>query len=134
VTEENRKINIEEELGRAETAAGAADLLAANGYFNEAVFRLYYQMLYMVRALLLTAGPEPRSHEGALRLFSLHFVKNGPFSPNSSHAFAKAMKYREEADYNPSYSFSEEDFQQLREEVRELSGRILTYLVGQGYR
>jgi uncharacterized protein (UPF0332 family) len=64
VTQENRKINIQEELARAQTALGAADLLAASGCFNEGVSRLYYSLLYEVRAMLLTEGPEPKSHEG----------------------------------------------------------------------
>jgi len=101
VTEKNKKSNIDEELSRAETALGAADLLGANGYLNEAVSRLYYYLLYEIRALLLTEGFEPKTHEGALRLFSLHFVKNGSFPSDSSHTFSKLMKYREEADYNP---------------------------------
>jgi len=134
VTEKNKKNNIDEELSRAETALGAADLLAANGYLNEAVSRLYYYLLYEIRALLLTEGLESRSHEGALRLFSLHFVKNKSFPSDSSHIFSKLMKYREEADYNPSYTFTNEDFQKLRVEAQELSGQINIYLSDQGYR
>ena len=134
MTEKNKKSNIDEELSRAETALGAADLLEANGYLNEAVSRLYYYLLYEIRALLLTEGLEPKSHEGALRLFSLHFVRNGPFASDSSHTFSKLMKYREEADYNPSYSFAKADFQKLREETRGLAGQINDYLTEKGYR
>ena len=134
MTEKNKKSNIDEELYRAETALGAADLLAGNGYLNEAVSRLYYYLLYEIRALLLTESLEPKSHEGALRLFSLHFVKNGSFSPGSSHTFAKIMKYREEADYNPSYTFTNKDFQKLRQETQELAERINLYLTEKGYR
>ena len=113
MTEKNKKDNIREEISRARTALEAADLLASNSYLNEAVSRLYYSLLYRIRALLLTKGLEPRSHEGALRLFSLHFVKGGPLAPESAHTFSKLMKYREEADYNPSYSFTERNFRQL---------------------
>ncbi len=85
----------------AAKAIAEADLLFANGFFKGAVSRLYYSLLYTIRALLLTRGLEPKSHEGALRLFSLHFVKEGPFEAKASHTFSKMMKYREEADYNP---------------------------------
>jgi uncharacterized protein (UPF0332 family) len=118
MTDKNKKSNIGEELSRAETALGAADLLAANSYRNEAVSRLYYYLLYEIRALLLTECLEPKSHEDALRLFSLHFVKNGSFPSDSSHTFSKLMKYREEADYNPSYSFTKMEFQKLRDETQ----------------
>ena len=43
------------------------------------------------------------------------------------------MKYREEADYNPSYTFSNEDFQKLREETQGLTKRINGYLTENGY-
>ena len=133
MTEKNKKSNIDEELSRAETALGAADLLGANGYLNEAVSRLYYYLLYEIRALLLTEGFEPKTHEGVLRLFSLHFVKNGSFPSDSSRTFSKLMKYREEADCNPSYTFTNEDFQKLRDETQGLTVRIAEYLAEKGY-
>jgi len=43
------------------------------------------------------------------------------------------MKYREEADYNPAYIFSKEDFVELRKEVGELSDEIMAYLKEKGY-
>jgi len=72
----------------------------------------------MVRALLFTKGFEPKSHEGALRLLSLHFIKEGIFEPEIAHIFSRLMKYREEADYNPFYVFSKEDFLSYKEEAK----------------
>jgi uncharacterized protein (UPF0332 family) len=81
-------------MDRAESAIAAADLLCEHGFAKEAVSRLYYYLLYLIRALLLTEGLEPRSHEGGLRLFAQHFVKTGIFAPESGHVFSKLMKYR----------------------------------------
>ena len=105
MTEENKKINIKAELERAEEAIKAADLLKSNGLLKDAVSRLYYSVLHTIRALLLTKELEPKSHEGVLRMFGLHFVKEGIFEPKDSHVFSKTMKFREEADYNPAYIF-----------------------------
>jgi uncharacterized protein (UPF0332 family) len=77
MTEDNRKENIRAELDRAAEAIAAATLLYENGYISDAVSRLYYFVLYNIRALLLSKGLEPRSHEGALRLLGLHFVREG---------------------------------------------------------
>jgi hypothetical protein len=115
-------------LARAASALGAADLLCDNGFINEAVSRLYYFLLYRIRAVLMGEGLEPRSHEGVLRLFSLHFVKTGKFQPESAHLFSKLMKYREEADYNPAYTFQAQDYARLRGEAQALSERIDEYL------
>ena len=77
MTEQNRGHAIAEEIRRAGDALRAADLLGDNGLFSDAVSRLYYCVLSHVRALLLTLDVETRSHEAALRLLSLHFVKAG---------------------------------------------------------
>lgn len=131
--EENKKKNIFEEMERADKVMKAADLLFTNGFLNDAISRLYYFVLYNIRALLLTKGLEPKSHEGTLRLFGLHFVKEGVFDPKSSHVFSKLMKYREEADYNPSYVFTKEDFVEFRKEAEELTNKISLFLGEKGY-
>ena len=102
MTEDNRKENIRAELLRATEALAAATLLYENGYISDAISRLYYFVLYNVRALLLSKGLEPRSHDGALRLLGLHFVRDGLMDKRAAQVFSKLMKFREEADYNPS--------------------------------
>ena len=133
MTEENKKENIIKELDRAMEAMDAANLLFNNGFLNDAVSRLYYYILHHVRALLLTKGLEPKTHEGVLRVFSLYFIKEGLFEPKASHTFAKLMKYREEADYNPAYMFTKEDFIEFRKEAEDLASMINGYLKEKGY-
>lgn len=133
MTEENKNINIREEVKRADESIKAAHLLYENNLLNDAISRLYYFLLYNIRALLLTKGFEPKSHEGALRLFSLHFIKTGLFEIKSSHIFSKMMKYREEADYNPSFLFTKEDFINFIKESEELVAKINNYLKEEGY-
>ena len=120
-------------MDRASESISAANLLFDNGYLNDAVSRLYYFILHNMRALLLTEGLEPKSHEGVVRLFGLHFVKPGVFDPKASHMFVKLMKYREEADYNPSYVFTREDFLEFRKEAGYISDKIRSYLMEKGY-
>ena len=134
MTEANRGQAISEELTRAESAFAASVLLADGGFPADSVSRLYYSLLCRIRALLLTEGLEPRSHEGALRLLSLHFVKSGRIEPEASHLFSRLMKYREEADYNPSYVFTPADVCKLTEEVRALGIRIADLIRRAGYK
>jgi len=131
--EENKRENIREEIERASEARRAAELLFSNDFNKDAISKLYYFLLYGVRALLLTKGLEPKSHEGALRLLGLHFVKEGLFMAQDSHIFSKLMKFREEADYNPSYIFTEEDFKDLAKEADNLFLKIRTYLKDKDY-
>ncbi|MBT9131353.1 MAG: hypothetical protein DDT42_01413 [candidate division WS2 bacterium] len=133
MTDENKKENIKVTLDKASKNLLEADLLFSNGFIDGAVSRLYYSLLHNVRALLITKGLEPKSHEGVLRVFSLHFIKEGIFEPKASHVFAKLMKYREEADYNPSYIFIREDFIEYRKEAEDLAYKIKTYLIEKGF-
>ena len=133
MTEQNKRKNVEEESERGSRALAAAELLNKNGFLSDAVSRLYYFLLYHVRALLLTKGIEPRTHESALRPFSLHFVKGGVSGPEASHLFSRTMKYREEADYNPSYLFTAADFSDLKQQCEALTIRIKGFLHENGY-
>ena len=130
MTEDNRKENIRAELDRATEAIAAATLLYENGFISDAVSRLYYFVLYHVRALLLSKGLEPRSHDGALRLFGLHFVREGLMDRRAAQVFSKLMKFREEADYNPISMFTKEDFVAFKEEAEIFAASIKSYLVG----
>lgn len=131
--EENKRENIREEIDHANESMRAADLLFNNGFIRDAVAKLYYSLLYNIRALLLTKGLEPKSHEGALRLFGLHFVKQGDFETKDSHIFSKLMKYRQEADYNPSYVFTAEDFIEFQKDAQALIQKTNFQLEEMGY-
>ena len=131
--EDNKRNNIKEEIERADKALKAARVLFKEGLLNDAISRLYYFLFYHIRAILLSKGLEPKSHEGALRLFGLHFVKEGIFDPKASHIFSKLMKYRQEADYNPSYLFTEEDFVEFGNEAEALALEINDYLKDKTY-
>ena len=121
MTEDNQRENMRAELERATEAIAAATLLYENDYISDAISRLYYFVLYNVRALLLSKGLEPRSHDGALRLLGMHFVREGLIDKNVAQIFSKLMKFREDADYNPISMFTREDFVALKEEAEKLA-------------
>jgi len=133
VTQENKLANIREELTRSEAALASAKLLLDEGYLSDSVSRLYYYVLYHVRALLLTRGLEARTHEGALRLYSLHFIKHGPLPASASHLFTRLMKYREEADYNPSYVFERDEVEAWTKEAEALAGSLRELIKAEGF-
>ncbi len=133
MTEENIRKNIRVEWERAGQARGAADLLAKEGFLPDAVSRIYYWVFHCVRALLLSRELEPKTHEGTLRLFSLHFVKDGPLSPEQAHIFSRLMKYRLEADYAAAYVFTATDLEQMRSEAESLTNAIERLLSSGGW-
>ena len=74
MTNQNKKINISQELERAKECLKSAELLVTHGQYADAVSRLYYYVYHNIRVLLLSSGLEPKTHEGALRLLGLHFI------------------------------------------------------------
>lgn len=128
MTEDNRKENMRTELNRADESIKAADLLFDNNLVSDAISRLYYFVLYHIRALLLSRGLEPRSHEGALRLLGLHFIREGIIEKGVAQVFSKLMKFREEVDYNPVSMFSKEDYIECKKEAMTLADTIRKYL------
>ncbi|MBI4548517.1 MAG: HEPN domain-containing protein [Ignavibacteriae bacterium] len=133
MNEQNKKSNITDELDRATKSLESAELLSQKGYYNDAVSRLYYALFHRLKALLLSKGLEPKTHEGALILFSQHFVKPGIFDTSDSHIVSRLMKYREEADYSPSYMFKEKDYREFSLDVEKLSSKMHSYLKNKGY-
>lgn len=128
MTDDTRKENIRAELDRATEAIAAATLLYENGYISDGISRLYYFVLYHVRALLLSKDLEPRSHDGALRLLGLHFIRSGLMDKRFAQVFSMLMKFREEADYNPISIFAKEDFVTYKEEAEVFASEIRRYL------
>lgn len=124
MTRNNKLANIQTEIERGEASRKAALLLSENDLILDAISRLYYWVFHCVRALLLTEGLEPKTHEGVLRLLGLHFVKTQILTPEDAHIFARLMKYRETADDSPGYVFTKEDFQEFFAEGQTLCAAI----------
>jgi uncharacterized protein (UPF0332 family) len=114
VTGEGRRSASTEELGLADEELRAADQLLATGLPRISLTRVYFACFHAVRALLYADQLEPRTHQGTLHLFNLHFVRAGRFTPADGRLLARLQKYREEADYGESFVVDEEG---AREEI-----------------
>ena len=71
--------------------------------------RLYYAAYYAVSALLLNNGISVRTHEGVIRMFSMHFVKTGIVSKEMGSLYTKLFSLRLTGDYDDDYSVTKED-------------------------
>lgn len=77
MTSEERNQYVKYRMETAHKTVDAAKILAENGFWNSAVNRLYYSLLYAVNALLVMNNIETKSHSASKSQFSLHFIKNG---------------------------------------------------------
>jgi len=133
LTEENKKKNIKAELEQAEEVFRGAVALKENGFFKDAVSRFYYAAFHTLRAALLTKGLEPKTHEGCDRLLHRDFVKPGLIEMEAARIFSTLMKYREESDYNPFYTFTKEDCNSIEAETRRFIDDLRGYIKRAGY-
>ena len=67
-----------------------------------------------MRALLFTRGIESKTHRGVIQLLNLHFVKDGPLSPQMAEHLSHLETYRELCDYTAIAQFTKD---QAREEL-----------------
>jgi len=130
VTDENRRQNVTEEVGRGNEALAEAKHLLAGGFCNGAVCRAYYAAYHWARALLLTRGIEARTHRGTVQLLGLHFVKDGPLPEAAASDLAQLENYRELSDYTASAQFSTEQASAQIARAEAFIGACRTLLSG----
>ena len=104
----NRMENAKLEKIKGDNAWDEAQILLEKEKYDGAVSRAYYAAFHYGCALLLTKGLEAQSHKEMQRLFSLHFIRTGDLTANMGVLLSHAQKAREEADYFPEISFTQE--------------------------
>lgn len=119
MTEENRRKNARLEWTAAQEAWRDAEVLIGAQRWNASISRLYYAVFHAARALLISQGLEPKSHEGVNRMFSLHFVVPEELPPSLSRTLGRLQKHRGEADYSAEFIFTEDDVARERQATRE---------------
>jgi uncharacterized protein (UPF0332 family) len=119
VTDANAAANSRAEMQRAAQSLRAADVLAREGLFADAISDASYAAFHAARALLFTIGLEPRSHRGALHLFNVHFVQTGRIPAASLSALSRAEYDRIGADYGTAIRFTAEDASEALARARD---------------
>ncbi|MBI3392079.1 MAG: HEPN domain-containing protein [Nitrospirae bacterium] len=69
------------------------------GRHRTSVNRAYYAALNAARALLILEGASPETHEGAITLLSLRFVKTGLLPVDLVREFKTLLSRRTDVDY-----------------------------------
>lgn len=133
MNEINKKLNIQDEADRAKNNYEEAKTLFEKGFYEGATSRAYYAAFHMTLGVLLTEQLQPKTHQGALYLFNHHFVKGGKFSARHSQILARTQKYREEADYRHTMTFSREQTDETLRDVHEFLSELTRYLSKSGH-
>jgi uncharacterized protein (UPF0332 family) len=124
IKSENKRVNGKDYLKAARERLKSAEVLLKAGSYGDSVSRSYYAFLDAATAALLTKNLIPRSHAGAITLFSLHFIKSGIMEKKYATWFKRIKKDREEADYKHKKKFSRKDAGEILKEAEEFVGII----------
>jgi uncharacterized protein (UPF0332 family) len=125
--------NFEALLARAEKYRSTARNLIDMPDYESSASRSYYAMFYATQAVLLTKGIETASHNGAITLFSEHFVKTEIFPREMSRMLSRALAARQMGDYDVELSISRETALQLCETSTTFIQTIGGYLRERGF-
>ena len=87
--------------------------------FGDSISRSYYAILDAASACLINKDVVPQSHSGAMKFFSLHYIKSGIVDKKYQRQFAKIEKARVEADYTHLRTFTGEEAKEILSEAEE---------------
>jgi uncharacterized protein (UPF0332 family) len=119
-------VNIRLERGREDLAT--ARLLIREGKYRIAISRAYYAIFMVATAALVTLGVSRSEHSAVESAFGQYLVKPGILESKYHAIYMKARDWREEADYSPTVTFTEEDALTILAEAEEFVARLERYL------
>ena len=105
-------------IQRGNDSLKSAEALVELDLILDGLSRAYYAALHHARALLLSIDIIPKSHKGALTLFSLHFIKTGIIPKEIGVIFSILQKIREDSDYEIGTFYEREEAERLLEDTR----------------
>jgi uncharacterized protein (UPF0332 family) len=95
----DQKRYVQEYMASAQERLRTAKLTLDNNLYRDSVSRAYYACLDAADAALIAVGIMPQSHEGARKLFSLHFIKTKRLAEHYKDVFEQMQRERTAADY-----------------------------------
>ncbi len=115
----NKFLNGKNYLEAAKERLKSAKVLMDIGNYADSISRSYYAFLDATTTALTTKDLFPKSHTGAIELFSLHFIKTNLVDTKYIRWFKRIKKDREEADYKHEKKFTKEDAEETYYEAVE---------------
>ncbi len=133
MTDDQKRAALAAELTRGNDAFEEAELLFGAGKFAGAMSRAYYAAFHYARALLISAGEEPRTHGGLSRLLQRDFAQTKRMTPEVAALLSRLMTFRQDADYTAEYVFTGSMAQQGLQDARTFIGAARGILEAAGW-
>ena len=121
------------EWSRAARTLSAAELLAREGYPEDAVARTYYAILHAAKAALSVHDIVAESHSAVRGLFGKHLIRTGAIEREWSKQLGSSLDDRLAADYDSATFYSTAEARRECVRARAFVGRIQQYLIAYGF-
>lgn len=95
------------------------------GYWDLVANRLYYSIFHAVTALMMKDGIKARSHKGTSSQFGQYYINTGVFLKEDGILYSRLQSMREKADYQNTFSLTEDEGSDLISKVSALQQKIL---------
>lgn len=117
-------------MERAIELVDEAKELLQNERYKSANNRAFYAMEKTMKALLAIKEIEADSHNGCLRQFNVHYIKErvGGFEPGDYKRIANAQRIRNVSDYDDFYIADKKECQQQVEMATEFLNKARIFM------
>ena len=117
-------------IERAADLVEEAEELLEQGRYKSANNRAFYAIEKSMRAMLSVKGIDAGSHNGTLRQFNVHFIRNSDagFKQGDYKVIANAQRIRNNSDYDDFYVADKEECAEQVKTAKEVLEKAQTYL------
>lgn len=115
-------------INKADKFTNSADTLFKMEDYDSTVSRVYYAMLFVVEALLLTKNIKVKTHSALISYFGEYFIKTNTFSKEMGKKFRMAFEKRLIGDYDYSESVAKEEAEEVLKSGKDFVKNIKDYL------
>lgn len=115
-------------LAKASEKLRVAEMLLANGAWDDAVSRAYYAAFHAISALHLSNGQAFSSHAQSIGRFNKDFVKTEIFPKEFTAILPRLFEDRQSGDYDLSGLVTAEDASRDIDDAKRLLKAIIDYL------
>ncbi len=113
----NEKADIEKyisyKVGKSNKSMRAARLMMDNGFYNEAINRIYYACFYITTAILFKNNIEAKTHAGVRTMIHKHFIQKKLISQSDGAFYSDIFEYRHASDYDDYVEFEKDVVEKL---------------------
>jgi uncharacterized protein (UPF0332 family) len=124
----NKEDLINYRIEQAENTIQEIPLLIENKLYKTAVNRIYYGMFYALLALTLKHNFKTAKHRQLIGWFNKQFIKTGIIDTKYGKIINDAFENRSDSDYGLFVEFTNDEVQEMYNEMQEFINEIKKYL------